>query len=205
VIPSDPVKQAAVVTGESLFSSIGCATCHVPKLVLKNHVYTEPNPYNPSGNLQQNQGVPNLAVDLTDTVNLPGPRLGTGAGGFVNVPAYTDLKVHDITTGLPGDPDHEALDMNQKPGSAGFFAGNNRFITRKLWGIANQHSFGHHGLRTTMRDEVLAHSGEALSSRMNFQALTGDQQNDVIEFLKSLQLLPANARCLEINDQGILP
>ena len=123
--------------------------------------------------------------------------------GYITVPAYTDLKVHDITTGLPGDPDHEPLDMNQAAGSSGFFAGNNRFITRKLWGIANQHSFGHHGLYTTMRAAVLAHSGEALNSRLTFQELSTDQQNDVIEFLKSLQILPAGVKCLVIDENHV--
>ena len=45
-----------------------------------------------------------------------------------------------------------------------FFAGNRRFITRKLWGIANQHAFGHHGQYTTLREAVLAHAGEAAPS-----------------------------------------
>jgi CxxC motif-containing protein (DUF1111 family) len=121
--------------------------------------------------------------------------------GFIDVPAYTDLKVHDITKGLSDDPNHEPLDMNQPAGSSGFFAGNNRFITRKLWGIANQHSFGHHGQYTTMRESVLAHAGEALNSRLSFQALTTDQQNDVIEFLKSLQILPAGTKCLVIDER----
>jgi hypothetical protein len=199
VIGSDRV--ANIQDGEALFASIGCTSCHVARLTLKNKMYTEPNPYNPTGNLQQGQGVPNLSVDLTDKVNLPTPRLVVNnITGLINVPAYTDLKVHDITTDLPGDPDHEALDMNQAAGSTGFFLGNNRFITRKLWGVANQHSFGHHGMYTTMKDSVLAHNGEALPQKLAFQALSTSQQSDVIEFLKSLQILPAGAKCLVVDE-----
>src|SRR5262249_39503947 len=154
----------------------------------------------PPGNLQQGQGVDNLSVDLTDNKNLPLPRLAANRKtGIINVPAYTDQKVHDITTDLPDDPDHEALDMNQAAGSAGFFLGNNRFITRRLWGVANQHSFGHHGQYTIMRSAVLAHNGEALAQKTAFQALTTSQQNDVIEFLKSLQILPTGTRCLVVD------
>lgn len=203
VITSDPKVRAAILMGESLFENIGCTECHVKSLPLKNKMYTEPNPFNPTGNLQQGHGVPNLTVDLTDKVDLPTPRLRVNPKtGFIDVPAYTDLKVHNITTDLPDDPNHEPLDMNQPAGSGGFFAGNNRFITRKLWGIANQHSFGHHGQYTTMREVVLAHAGEARGSRLAFQALTTDQKDDVIEFLKSLQILPAGTKCLVINENG---
>src|SRR5689334_3766748 len=71
VIPSD--KIANIQDGEALFASVGCTSCHVAKLSLKNKMYTEPNPYNPTGNLQQGQGVANLTIDLTDKVNLPTP------------------------------------------------------------------------------------------------------------------------------------
>jgi len=163
VIPRDPEIEAAIRGGELRFQQIGCANCHIPALPLDKNgwIYTEPNPYNPPGNLQVGQAE-TLAIDLTSN-QLPGPRLKS-RGGVVWVPAFTDFKLHDCTTGL-GDPNREALDMNQVAGSQGFFAGNGKFITRKLWGIANQHSFGHHGLYTTMREAVLAHAGEALFAR----------------------------------------
>jgi hypothetical protein len=160
MISTDPEIRAAVINGEQKFQVIGCSGCHIPTLPLDHEgwIYTEPNLYNPRGNLRVGEA-PQLAVDLSSD-NLPPPRLSPVAG-IVNVPVYTDLKLHDITSG-PGDPNREPLDMNQPPGSPGFFAGNSKFLTRKLWGIANQHSFGHHGLYTTMREAVLAHHGEGL-------------------------------------------
>jgi len=119
----------------------------------------------------------------------------------VYVPAYTDLKLHDITSG-PGDPNREPLDMNQTPGTAPFFSGNGKFITRKLWGIANQHSFGHHGLYTTMREAVLAHAGEAAASAGAFRSASKYDQDCIIEFLKSLQILPLSAKSLCIDQNG---
>ena len=88
--------------------------------------------------------------------------------------------------------------MNEPAGSEAFFAGNEKFLTGKLWGIANQHSFGHHGLYTTIREVVLAHSGEALQSRLAFQALSNDACNDIVEFLKSLQIMPPKSRELVV-------
>jgi cytochrome c peroxidase len=189
VLLQDQEILRAVENGDKKFVEIGCGSCHVPKLPLDNKgwIFTEPNPYNPAGNLRPGDA-PSLSIDLTDE-RLPKPRLKPAAG-IVWVPAYTDLKLHDVTSGL-SDPNRESLDMNQPAGSPAFFAGNGKFITRKLWGIANQHSFGHHGQYTTMREAVLAHSGEALSSRLAFQALSDYDRDSVIEFLKSLQILPA--------------
>lgn len=195
IIPHDPELRQAVETGRDRFTAVGCGLCHVPQLPLmdKGWIYTEPNPYNPPGNLQPGDA-PTLSIDLTSG-DLLGPRLKPDHG-VVWVPAYTDLKLHDITSG-PTDPNWEPLDMNQPPGSEAFFAGNGKFITRKLWGVANQHSFGPHGMYTTLREAVLAHAGEALESRRAFQALTPHEQDCVIEFLKSLQVLPPDQKALK--------
>jgi CxxC motif-containing protein (DUF1111 family) len=64
--------------------------------------------------------------------------------------------------------------------------GNTKFLTKKLWGFANSGPFMHHGKFTTIREAVLAHAGEALFSRMEFQALSPHEQRCIIEFLKSL-------------------
>ena len=165
----------------------------------KGWIYTEPNPYNPAGNLRVGEAS-TLSVDLTSE-ELPGPRLKP-MNGVVWVPAFTDFKLHDITSS-PNDPNREPLDMNQPAGSPAFFAGNGKFLTRKLWGIANQHSFGHHGLYTTMREAVLAHAGEALGSRTQFQSLSPFEQDCIIEFLKSLQILPPGVHELVVNESRI--
>lgn len=188
VIASDPDVANAVKNGRKIFSQIRCSRCHIPELPLDKQgwVYTEPNPYNPPGNLQIGDA-PVISVDLTSD-HLPGPRLKP-TGNVVWVPAFTDFKLHDITSG-PEDPNREPLDMNQPAGSPAFFLGNGKFITRRLWGIANQHPFGHHGMYTTMREAVLAHHGEAEDTYIGFQNLTNYDQGCVIEFLKSLQIVP---------------
>jgi cytochrome c peroxidase len=98
-------------------------------------IFTEPNPYNPAGNLQASQARA-LPVNLNST----------------------------------------------------FFAGNRKFLTRKLWGAANEPPYFHHGQFTTLREAILAHAGEALASRQAFEALNKYEQGAVIEFLKTLRV-----------------
>ena len=223
VIPNDPAVEHAIMIGERVFNRIGCASCHATLPLTSNNnpglpgqpgwIYFEPNPYNPatgpnSPNLQlgpKNYPVsaPGLTVDLTSDT-LPLPRLRAHRG-VVMVPAYTDLKLHDISAAsdVATDPECEPLDQNQPAGSPGFFAGNCKFITRKLWGFYNQGgAFMHHGKFTTAREAVEAHNGEALSQRLAFDALQPDLQNDLIEFLRSLQVLPPGSKSLVIDEHG---
>lgn len=200
VIPRDRAIEAAISRGERLFMQVGCGVCHVPELPLRSAVFSEPNPFNPVGNLRPGDA-PALAVDLNDH-RLPQPRLeASRRSGVTMVPAFTDLKLHDICDG-PQDPNIEALDMQEPAGSPGFFAGNRKFLTRKLWGAANEPPYFHHGQYTTLRQSVLAHGGEALASRRAFEALTAHERDCVIEFLKSLQVLPPGTRSLVVDERG---
>ncbi len=180
VISNDPAIERAVLEGEHLFDKIGCSSCHIDALPLtaENNpglpgqpgwIYFEPNPYNPAtgpnapnlrlGPTDYPATAPALAVDLTSE-SLPLPRL-RAQRGVVMVSAYTDLKLHDIsaTSDPKFDPECEPLDQNQPAGSARFFAGNCKFITRKLWGFYNQGgAFMHHGKFTTAREAVEAHN-----------------------------------------------
>jgi CxxC motif-containing protein (DUF1111 family) len=115
------------------------------------------------------------------------------------VPAYTDFKLHDVTD--PSDPDEaEPLDMNQTVWSPKFREGNRRFLTKRLWGAANEPPFFHHGLFTTLRQAVLGHSGEALEQRLAFQRLPAYEQDSLIEFLKTLQVLPPGTKDLVVDE-----
>ena len=223
VIPNDPAVEHANIMGEAVFDKIGCATCHATLPLTSNNnpglpgqpgwIYFEPNPYNPAvgpnaPNLQLGPAnypvsAPALTVDLTSNT-LPLPRLQADLGS-VMVEAYTDLKLHDIsaTSNPATDPECEALDQNQPAGSPAFFAGNCKFITRKLWGFYNQGgAFMHHGKFTTAREAVEAHNGEALSQRLAFDALPTNLQNSLIEFLKSLQVLPPGSKALVVDERG---
>ena len=199
VIPNDPEIEQAVLKGEELFNRIGCSSCHIPKLPLDNKgwLYSEPNPYNPPTNLRVGT-TKTITIDLNSSA-LPLPRLAPDPAQpeITWLPAYTDLKLHDISD--PNDPG-EPLDMNQTPWTPKFRQGNRRFLTKRLWGAANEPPFFHHGLFTTLRQSVLAHAGEALESRSGFQKLPADEQDDMIEFLKSLQVLPPGTKDLIVDE-----
>jgi hypothetical protein len=197
VIPRDPEVEQAVVIGEKVFERIGCAGCHIPRLPLDKQgwIYSEPNPFNVPGNLRSGD-TRDFKIDLTSNL-LPAPRLRPDASGIVWVEAFTDFKLHNICE--PGEA--EAIDMNQSQWSKKFKEGNCRFLTKRLWGAANEPPFYHHGLFTTLRQALLAHSGEALASRQAFQALSAAEQDAVIEFLKTLQVLPPDAKDLIVDEK----
>jgi cytochrome c peroxidase len=200
LIPNDSQIEKAIVNGEKTFAKIGCAGCHTPSLSLakESTTYTEPNPFNPPTNLRRGQ-TKDVLMDLS-SADLPQPRLQPEpVTGVVDVPVYSDFKLHDITD--PNDPNAaEPLDMNQTVWSPKFSQGNRRFLTRRLWGAGNTPPYFHNGMFTTLRQAVLAHAGEALQSRKAFQSAPAYDQDSVIEFLKSMQVLPPGTTELVVDE-----
>ena len=170
VIPRDPDVERAVLDGERAFERIGCATCHVPRLPLDKQgwIFSEPNPFNPAGNLRIGE-TRDLKVDLSSAL-LPAPRLQPDA-----IRHRVGRRVHrlqaprHLRAGRAGAA--EPLDQNTSQWSPKIMDGNCRFLTKRLWGAANEPPFFHHGLFTTLRRSVLAHSGEAKESRRAFESL----------------------------------
>lgn len=194
VIPRNRHIEAAVANGEELFMDIGCGGCHVPTLPLTDEgwVYVEPNPFNTPGNLRPGEA-PEFEFDLNNP-RLDPPRLHVDAAtNSVWVPAFTDLKVHDITSG-PDDPNCEPIKM-QATTPEEFLAGNCEFLTKKLWGTANEKPARfHHGQFTTMREAIESHRGEAMDAYVEWTLLDDYGRDSIIEFLKTLQILPEGTR-----------
>ena len=194
-MPTDPAARQAVVNGERAFATIGCARCHIPSLRLAraNWTYSEPGPYNPPRTATAAANSPYASphivkIDLGDA-RLPQPRLApaTPDAAFIDVPAFTDFKLHDITD--PNDASAaEPLDLNQRWLSPKLLAGNRRFLTKRLWAAGNLPPYFHHGFFVTLKEAILAHAGEALAERQAFEHLPPTSQNDLIQFLTSLQV-----------------
>jgi cytochrome c peroxidase len=196
MMPSHPARRAAAERGERLFASVGCTTCHVPELILDRPVFTDPGPYNPPGNLRPADVQRFASLDLTKETL--GPHLETLPDGRAVVRAYTDLKRHDLN-----DDDYQHF-ANEKvaqgtlaarvPGSAFTQSPRPRptrqFLTKRLWDVGNTDPYGHRGDLSTMTEAIHFHGGEARAVRDAYFALPEEDRAAIIEFLKTLQILP---------------
>jgi hypothetical protein len=180
VIADDPRRRAAAQRGEAGFAAIGCTDCHKPALVLEGRFFSEPNPFNPAGNLTPLDVGQLVSFDLTR--DIPRPRLERTSTGGAIVRAYTDLKRHVICDDQDPFFRNERVIQNLVPVD--------QFITRKLWDVGNTEPYGHRGDLTTMTEAILHHAGKARPHRERFAALSRNQQDEIIEFLKQLQVLP---------------
>lgn len=211
VIPRDKVIENAVKRGEDRFKDIGCVDCHIPELPLEDAIFTEPNPFNPpDGNLDPSDAYVatygTFAFDLNNPPNdVAFPRLKAKKNGITMVPAFTDFKLHDITDPAltyPNDPDEDPLNAHLDPPTSGT---NREFLTKKLWGFANEPPFFHHGRFTTIREAIEAHKGDAATQAANWAALPDEDKNAIIEFLKTLQQVDGGSTTATILDEKGLP
>jgi len=183
VLSNNPTRRQAAERGEELFAVIGCTDCHKSALTLNSRYFSEPNPFNPPGNLRLVEVKRPFTFDLTR--DIPKPQLEPEGGGGALVRAYTDLKRHVICDAM--DP----FFCNEKRVQSGVPV--DQFITRKLWDVGNTAPYGHRGDLTTITEAVLHHSGEARTQRQRFASLSAEQQGEIIEFLKQLQVLPTGS------------
>ena len=179
VMPSDPAARAAAERGEELFGAIGCTVCHRATLRLEDPFFTEPNPFNPPGKLKLSDVSRPLSIDLA--ADGPGPFLPLEEDGSMLVPAFTDLKRHDMGPAL----DNETVPQNGIP--------TEEWLTRKLWGVASEAPFLHHGRATLISEAILLHGGDALAQREAYERLSPADRASVVEFIKTLQILPEDA------------
>lgn len=210
LLPRDLARRSAARKGRELFQSIGCTNCHIPAIKLNRTVFEEPNPYNPTGNLLPAHIAKSFSFDMSKEG--PKPRLEPVQGGGAWVRAFTDLKRHNLNDETLKHFSNEKVPQANLLGfaPASDFTippaprPTNQFLTRKLWDVGNSMPFGHRGDLTTMTEAIYFHGGEARSVRNAFFALPKDDQAAVVEFLKSLQILPDGSApvMLEEETQG---
>lgn len=196
VLPTDPAARAAAVRGEEVFSTIGCAECHTPQFTLDSRDFTEPNPYNPEGNLRPRDVAAVFSFDMTRQGERP--RLARTRNGKALIRPFTDLKRHNLNDDEINHFDNERLPQGMINGGAPasdftvapFPRPTGDFLTRKLWDVGNSAPYGHRGDLSTITEAIIEHGGEGRQSREAFLGLSDYDQACVIEFLKSLQVVP---------------
>jgi CxxC motif-containing protein (DUF1111 family) len=191
-IPADPAKRTAVQTGEGLFNSIGCGDCHVPAMKLNNPIFAEANPFNPEWKIPFAVAKP-VKFDLTKDGELPRPEATPDGGAIIR--AYTDLKRHSLCD------DTDRYFCNEKVAQPGIIP--STFITRKLWDIGSSAAFGHRGDLSTITEAIEHHAGEARPSLTNYLKLSAYERAAIVEFLKTLQILPSGSPL--VVDEANLP
>jgi cytochrome c peroxidase len=156
-------KNQQTEQGRQLFSTIGCASCHIPSQQTERrllNVSFPGVPADPSANVY-------FTIDLSKK-----PPLFRKAGLGVEVDLFADLKRHDMGPGLAestGDP----LDAF--------------FTTARLWGVADTAPYLHDGRAPTLTEAILLHGGEAEEARDEFDALLDAEKEAVLAFLRSLR------------------
>ena len=189
-------ERNSILQGEGVFEMIGCATCHVPGMELKDTVFSEPSNTPgffderfPSGKLPNDHDLsyktairfdltsdqPNNQISLANgTVTKLGALPRTEAGGAI-ANWYTDFKRHDMG--------EELADPSEAQG-----IGARMWLTRSLAGVGSTGPWLHDGRATTLADAIITHGGEAGPSRDKFTTLSKSKRDSLIAFLENLVL-----------------
>jgi CxxC motif-containing protein (DUF1111 family) len=162
---SQVASSAVAKKGYGLFDKIGCATCHVETLTTA-----------PAGT-KINGGTFTIPVALGSIVFHP----------------YGDFLMHDVGTGdgiLQATREHYGDKvfrmMSGYLSKQDFEGSRNKIRTAPLWGVRLRPRLMHDGASLTLRDAILRHRGEAGHVSQRFEKLKGEDQEAIIEFLKSL-------------------
>ena len=140
VLNGQQVSSQTISAGSSLFSAIGCATCHNP--------------------------TPGTTQASNFTKSLSGAA----------VPAFSDIEIHHMGNGLAD---------NVSQGGAG----GDQFRTAPLWGLGQRIFLLHDGRTSNLVTAIQAHAShgsEASSVVSNFSNLSPTQQQQILDFLRSL-------------------
>jgi CxxC motif-containing protein (DUF1111 family) len=157
--------SAVTKNGEGLFNKIGCATCHVETLTTA-----------PAGT-KINGGTFTIPVAL----------------GSITFHPYGDFLMHDLGTGdgiLQATREHYGNKVFQMMSGylakQDFESSRNKIRTAPLWGVRLRPRLMHDGASLMLRDAILRHRGEASHVSQQFEKLKREDQEAIIEFLKSL-------------------
>jgi len=152
--------------GSDLFDKVGCATCHVRTLTTA------------AAGTKVNGGTFTIPDALAAKTFYP----------------FGDFLLHDVGTGdgiVMAMQEHYGRNMYQiqwknMSSLESFASTQNKVRTAPLWGVRLRPQLMHDGRSVTLRGAILRHSGEASQVIERFKKLKRNDQEALIEFLRSL-------------------
>ena len=169
--PDEPELLERFARGRGVLERAGCATCHVPSLLLVSPLLTT------RAEQTEHADSPPLVIDVARDGARPKIEPIDQPGHAFTVRLFSDLRRHDLGPGLAGPAD--------QPSPGGPIA-RAQWLTRPLWGLADTAPYLHDGRAPTVEDAILAHGGEAAASRDAFAALSADDRAALLVYLSSL-------------------
>jgi mono/diheme cytochrome c family protein len=169
-----PPKDAGLVdmfaAGRARFADIGCASCHVPTLELRDP------------KLDATEGAETVRTPFIINVASDGdgpkvePKFANPETPYL-VHLFSDLKRHDMGEGLASPSEQGSIPARE-------------FLTRPLWGLAETAPYLHDGRAPTIHDAIVLHAGDSAASRDTYLALGDFDRASVRVFLTSLSRQP---------------
>ena len=156
------VDPVGIADGSTLFAQAGCSSCHVAQMKTgNNHPFAElrNQTIHPYSDLLLHDMGPGLADTLTQGQATPSMWRTQPLWGIGSLAYVQETDAVNAGPDLPHDP--LSLPISRA-----------RYL--------------HDGRARSMMEAILWHDGEARAARLYFEALTPDQQDDVLKFLGSL-------------------
>ena len=147
--------------GREQFRALGCASCHVPMLVLESPVVTV-------------EGMP--PIDLSREMHRPALTYDPARHGYP-VWLFSDLKRHDMGTANAAQHVQRGVALTE-------------YLTPRLWGVADSAPYLHDGRAPSFDYAIAGHDGEGAAARAAFEAVPPQDRGPLRVYLMSLRRAP---------------
>jgi hypothetical protein len=193
--PATAAESKEIAAGRTLFTTIGCAACHVPKLGEVDGIYSDLllHDLGPQLGDTGQYGVFDPGSSEGEITDEPGPiaeaaPVATTPDAEVPAPGPESVALQPETGGTavlgiasPASPSAPASIRRPTTGPAS----RSEWRTPPLWGFRDSGPYLHDGRAETLDQAVALHAGEAATIAQKFFNLDIRQRRQVEDFLKS--------------------
>ena len=230
----DRKEIRSIRNGKEIFGEIGCASCHKPKMVIKDPTFNEPSStpgyslpffwgkYISAGGIPQftsplpygyNPEKP-VSFSLSDLPSIPcskDTRRGskdTRRGWRGKNSCWREFKTNrkgQLVIRLYADQKLHDLGEGLAEGVIGFSGlPGSVWKTKELWGVGSTGPWMHDGRATTLHAAIKWHGGDAWDTAASFQNLAEQDQDDLIAFLNNLVIYNASRNAIQPSGNGFI-